>query len=41
MVDSKKNLVLNKKDQERNLSMIKKQIATTTTIPEKYVLKDK
>lgn len=31
----------NKKDQEKNLSIIKKQIATTTTIPEKYFLKDK
>ena len=29
------------KDQEKHLSLIKKQIATTTTIPEKFCLKDK
>ena len=31
----------NKKDQEKNLSIIKKQIATTTTLSEKFILKDK
>ena len=31
----------NKKDQEKNLSIIKKQIATNTTLPEKFILKDK
>ena len=30
-----------KKDQEKNLSIIKKQIATNTIIPDKYCLKDK
>lgn len=31
----------NSADQEKHLSLIKKQIATTTTIPEKFCLKDK